>query len=385
MRKIIALILALICLMSVFTGCDDKNPNVTTENKTDLLAPSPEEDFEFEAGENGLTVTKYLGSDKKVVIPSVVNNKKVVNINADVFGGNIVVEEIVLSEHMRTLFLTAFRGCDNLKSITYPGVTSLADDHNLNSTSLASYLPKNLTTMIFPALKTVDVYYFTKVISYAPQVTTFVCENATELKEQSYEIKDGIKLVVPEKLVDDIKFKTVNAFIEGAYKYDYYKGSYVVDESYAKWIFEESLFQAWKDEYSNRDKVAHGESVFIGEIIDKSEVDIGIIKFVEEQITVWKNNYGATDVESFYSEKYGNISAHIRFKDSDGIEQGYQFNKWFFYYDYETDTDVFFIDDFFIRYKFYKSVTDPNCAVATFFGTNSITINGVTYAYDFSE
>lgn len=381
MRKIIALILALICVMSVFVGCNGNkglaDPKLTAngsgtvgDGDTDPPSHSPEEEFEFEAGENGLTVTKYLGSSKKIVIPSVVNNKKVVDINADVFGGNIVVEEIVLSEYMKKLYLSSFKGCDNLKSITYSGVTSLSDYAWVDYLNYADNLPENLTTMIFPALKTLDVRHFSNIISFAPQVTTYICKNATELVEQSSFTEECINLVIPEALIDSIKSRTVNVF--GVYEYedDYYENKYVLKESYTEWIFENNLYQYWKNKCS---------------IIDKTEVREVYVEYIDNLIASFKQD-GTTDVEHYYcgtTESY-DFQVVIRWKDSDG-ECGYRLRDFEVdgYFDYDDDE---YYDYTYPRsytyYEYIKSVTDPNCAVATAFGVYSITINGVTYSYE---
>ena len=142
MKKIIIFVLisALTCTMFLSgcsvddsTDCDDeendkndennenKEDNEDNKDNNDELKETPISDFEFEAGDKGMIVTAYKGSSKKVSIPAVVENKKVIDFNANVFAGNIVLEEITLPEHMTTADTSKFAGCDNLKKITYLG------------------------------------------------------------------------------------------------------------------------------------------------------------------------------------------------------------------------------------------------------------------------
>ncbi len=203
MKKIIALLLAFICLTVTFAGCN--------KDESSSLKPSPAKDFEFEAQEDGLTVTKYVGKSKKIVIPSVVNNKKVVGLTPEAFGGNVVVQEIVLSDYMTELYLDCFKGCDNLKTITYPGFVERQSSYlNING----YHLPKNLKTMAFPSVKTIDLWVLDIIHYESSGVDTFICKAATEIEKVSFNeahpfegpsLDGGYNIVIPSKLLNSIK------------------------------------------------------------------------------------------------------------------------------------------------------------------------------------
>lgn len=89
---------------------DDSNGE--DESKDDV---TPVEDFEWEEVTGGIEITAYNGDDKRVVVPEVINNKKVVAISerpCSPFDGNVLIEELVLPKTINRVNIT---GCDNLR------------------------------------------------------------------------------------------------------------------------------------------------------------------------------------------------------------------------------------------------------------------------------
>lgn len=98
--------------------------------------------FEYEEINGGIKITKYIGNDKKVVVPSTIENKKVIQITDTVFSGNVVLEELTLPEEIGNLSSSFFSGCDSLKELTFLGNTSIDSGY--------SYLPTpSLETLNF--------------------------------------------------------------------------------------------------------------------------------------------------------------------------------------------------------------------------------------------
>ncbi len=244
LKTIIVLSLSLLLLVScsklLAEPSDDFSTSITETEK-----PTPEKQFEFEAGEGGLVVTKYTGSDKKVIIPSVVENKKVVSLNADVFGGNIILEEIVMSENMTYIDLDDFEGCDNLVSITYPAKT--IDDYNGTGVSLT-----NLVEIHFPNAKSLPGGLLARLYNKNDKLRTFDLRSLEELKlvRALTESSNGdLNLTLSENLIKSIKssvasgylYEEINytAYCYGDYKYylEYYYEDYLSDyEKYSDFL-----------------------------------------------------------------------------------------------------------------------------------------------------
>lgn len=197
MKKITALLLALICLSVSFAGCGEVKCSCDCQT-----ASMPENDpvteekleWEYEEGQHGLIITKYLGNDKKVVMPSVIGNKIVAQIAPNVFAGNIVVEEIVFSEYLyrypvakndsayATLGEDCFKNCKNLKAITIP-----ADWTMYNVYQNFDESPLSITTINLPnhEADNEDEEDIKNIFStpYGENgITTIVCKNKTYTK-----------------------------------------------------------------------------------------------------------------------------------------------------------------------------------------------------------
>ena len=113
MRRI--LILAVICLLC-FTGCSKRKENnieaqkVTdevqqTETETEALQTTetePESEevdvlsfYEWEVTNDGIKITNYKGNEERVVMPSIIDNKMVVEMKSGAFNGNVFMKEFV--------------------------------------------------------------------------------------------------------------------------------------------------------------------------------------------------------------------------------------------------------------------------------------------------
>ncbi len=363
MKKIIALFLAMFCLTATFTGCgsseNSKSPNNSEEKPSE---PSPVKDFEFEASENGLTVTKYLGSAKQVVIPSIVDNKKVVDLKSDVFGGNVVVEEIVLSDYMTKLYIDCFKGCDNLKTLTCSGFVEYDSYYVLD----ADTYPDNLTTIIFPSVQSIDVNVL-QTIKNTSNVNTFICNYATEIKTIDFHSKKNYKgeynIVLPDALVDELKSKP-------AYCYKYSiktRSEFDVESEITAWTLDIPFTLETDD------------------ILDESKIQFReFIVLVNDIISEYKKE-GYTIVDFNYYSNDGNYAFGFTYKGKNDLLHYYnaKYGIDFYWNGKEEVDEVKFHIDSHISYECTESKTDPTLAVTTAFGrVDSITVNGTTYSYD---
>jgi hypothetical protein len=345
MKKTVIFLLALICLSLSFVGCEN------TDDTKQSLNPSPIEDFEFEAGENGLTVTKYLGNAKKIVIPSVVDNKKVVAIKKEVFGGNIVVEEILLSDYMTDLDFGCFNGCDNLKSITL-GIR----DEDSYSYFNAEKLSKNLTTIVFSKLKTIDISFIEYLRSSAPSITTFVCNAADkiEILPISRNASGGYNIIVSDSLFKNLNTKT-------AHLYNCVETEN--NKSFDAWILDDAALEIDLDLYNIKqiDRPDFWSKYF-------SDIDLILEDYQNNGCTIIDTKYYVTP---FYNDEY---SFGFIYKDANG-NLNYHCALEMFFYEHNDYNEY--------SCTYTKSKTDPDLAFTTAFGrVDSITVNGTTYSYD---
>ena len=122
MKKLFALSLALVLALSL-AACGGNGGNGQTADKE-----TPAKDFEWVEASGGIEITGYKGSSTTVVVPEIIENKKVVKIADSAFSGNVVIESVTLPEGV-TNVSTAFINCDNLICLKAPGVNKV--DRNM--------------------------------------------------------------------------------------------------------------------------------------------------------------------------------------------------------------------------------------------------------------
>ncbi len=174
-------------------------PNITETIPTPTVPETPVEDFEFTAGDDGYTVTKYLGSDSVIVIPSLYDNKKVTDLDKTVFSGNVVLESITLSKHMTEIDLADFNGCDALTTIIYPGDT----------VKTKSYTgPANLTTLGLPGtVKITYDHHFSDIVKSNKKLTTLDFSGMESLYVNTFDgsCYEGLNVTVSDTLYNTLK------------------------------------------------------------------------------------------------------------------------------------------------------------------------------------
>ena len=124
-RIVLVMLVVIMILASVLVGCNKNGDIDGSENQAetkpgDQTETKPEDLYEYESTTGGLRITKYLGNEKKITVPNVIENRKVVSIGT-AFSGYLSLEEIVLPNNIVEADLS---GCNNLVSVKSSGITS---------------------------------------------------------------------------------------------------------------------------------------------------------------------------------------------------------------------------------------------------------------------
>ena len=76
------------------------------------------EGYNYEIGDDGITITEYTGSSKEVTIPSKISGTKVISIGSKAFKDNTKLKSVVVSSGVKVINKSAFSGCENLESVS---------------------------------------------------------------------------------------------------------------------------------------------------------------------------------------------------------------------------------------------------------------------------
>ena len=111
----------------------------------ELPNASPISDFKYRNNYyGGKTITEYIGKDKNVVVPSVIDGKPVSEILGSAFSGNDFIESVYLPDTLYKINPSSFKLCLKLKSVRLPsGLYSIGSE--------AFYLCKGLTKIDLPS------------------------------------------------------------------------------------------------------------------------------------------------------------------------------------------------------------------------------------------
>ena len=123
MKKLFILILCLVLALSV-CACSSKGSS---------LIASPIEDFEYEFEDGTAIITDYIGSDFDIVIPSVIENRPVVEIADEAFEG-YDLKSVVIPEGVTKIGNSAFNYCELLEKITVPDTLEYIGSNAFEST-----------------------------------------------------------------------------------------------------------------------------------------------------------------------------------------------------------------------------------------------------------
>lgn len=318
-------------------------------------------DFEYEEISGGINITKYIGSSKKVVVPSVIENKKVISINDNVFSGNIVLKEITLPESLNSTDFKLFKNCDSLEKITF-----------LNkSNTILSYTQdlKSLNTVKFSEIPTNEIYCIHSMFSYIKSLENVEISKITNINEyNSLEISRSSKSLRENKFSD----RTINISIP--------------EELYTKILNAES-----KRKYN----LVHSEndsSTYTIHTQNSSEKAINlnlpnefrnaIKKMFSDSGYTLNSNFKvySNDSESYYFKGTINKQEVICPISSSRIYHDPISNKYEFYESYYSND---YYNSSYLSKTMIIEKVDTVANMCIYFNCNNITVNGVNYTYDF--
>jgi hypothetical protein len=105
-------------------------------------------DFTYEEAKDGITITKYKGDKKKVVIPDKINGTEVISIGDSAFWNCSSLTSITIPEGVTSIGDFAFDFCLNLTSITLPNSLTCIGSYGFATTDLTSItIPENVRSI----------------------------------------------------------------------------------------------------------------------------------------------------------------------------------------------------------------------------------------------
>ncbi len=156
--------------------------------------------FTYDVIDGGISIVKYEGVSKDLVIPKIIDDKKVVSIEAKAFEGNKNVEKIFISENVASakvegVTIACYKGkyCDELTKDEDLDVVVMNDSERVdfdNGSTEFEYEIANGSAVIVK-------YYGKDKVAVVPSRI-----NGYEVKKLSYTPNDGSKLYVPSSVVE---------------------------------------------------------------------------------------------------------------------------------------------------------------------------------------
>ena len=124
LKKLCAVSLA--AFMLVGTGAAEIGSFVGTGVEVSAAATSAKK-FEYsENSDGGITIKKFTGSEKDVVIPGTISGKKVTSIEDDAFEYCSDITSVTIPDGVTRIGTYAFSWCESLKTVNIPNsVTSI--------------------------------------------------------------------------------------------------------------------------------------------------------------------------------------------------------------------------------------------------------------------
>lgn len=139
-------------------------------------------------GEN-VYIMKYTGTEEDVVVPAVIDRKKVTSIGEDTFTDCKTLKNITLSENIKSIednsreAFPCFNGCDNLENI-------IVDENNseFSSEDGVLYSKNKEVILLYPRGKNVAEFVIPEHVKYLGRKVFSQCENLKKIS-----IPSGIK------------------------------------------------------------------------------------------------------------------------------------------------------------------------------------------------
>ena len=183
---------------------EEESVSVYDSRERENAVSETEGDFIYEKRGNEISITKYTGSDKDVVIPEELEDCPVVDISSGAFRYNKIIETIVMPDTIETIGTYAFADCIMLTEIELSNKLQIIDSfafygcnklqtinlpEGLIEIGFCAFSKTAITEIIFPRTLTkvvhglyecnVETVIFEDGITEIPN---YVCENAKCLK-----------------------------------------------------------------------------------------------------------------------------------------------------------------------------------------------------------
>ena len=105
-------------------------------------------DFTYEEGKDGITITRYTGEAKKVVIPAKINGTEITSIGYRAFADCASLTSVTIPEGVTSIGNDAFSLCVNLTSISLPKSLTSIGSYGFSATDLTSItIPENVRSI----------------------------------------------------------------------------------------------------------------------------------------------------------------------------------------------------------------------------------------------
>lgn len=185
-------------------------------NITSSAAVTPESSFTFDATTG--TITKYIGTDADVIIPSTIGGVAVQNIGLKSFADNKTIKSVTIPYGVTTIGGQAFIR-SSITSIVIPNsVTTLSGGVFASSNIKSVVLPDSVTKIggdVFYCCSNLENITFSKNIKDLPFTTAIQCYKLTNLV-----IPDGIESIQSDAFFNNTNLISVTVpnsvkFIDG--------------------------------------------------------------------------------------------------------------------------------------------------------------------------
>ena len=322
------MIIATATTTCTFTGIIPEN-NLPVSAAEEVM--KTDDGFQYEVNNNGeVTITKYIGTDTDVDIPSKIDGKPVTSIGEYAFYNYNDLISVTILDSVISIGAHAFDHCENLESIKIPNSVTTIKEYTFSYCGpLEITIPRSVTTIEDNAFN----YCWATIYGYKDSYAeTFAQNSSFEFKEiQELEQTLGITSFTADKVSPQLSGTqiklTVNATGSGKLQYKFI----IRDNKTGNWYklrdFEESNTFIWKtgntgnktlyvDVKDENGKVTRESMNYtVKKIIDSEDSKI------KSSMTI--NNLQGSALEVILKaevESEGDLQYRFLFKDNEGNE-----------------------------------------------------------------
>ena len=169
--------------------------------------------FFYEIDRTGnINITKYAGREANVIVPEMINGKKVTSIAKSAFYNNSYITSVMLPGSVKYIGEESFRECDNLKKVSMSGVTEIGkaafmECTNLDDIDLSKVEKISVEAFYKSGIKEVNLASLKGIIGYdtfynCPNLNTVTIPFATTIGSRAFgECSNLITVNLPEVTV----------------------------------------------------------------------------------------------------------------------------------------------------------------------------------------